>query len=89
MKNEFCCNYGMINIIEEVEETISRYEDEGYIESEHKILMVSDNKFYFRDKHDNSVEIIDYFDRERNIKDEIKMIQCIETAIEYGTCINK
>lgn len=77
----------MINLIEDIEEIISKYEDEGYIENEFKILMISENKFYFRDKIDNSVEIIEYFDKEKNMKDNVKMSECIDKAHEYNISI--
>ncbi|MGL6185508.1 MAG: hypothetical protein ACRC1T_09040 [Clostridium chrysemydis] len=87
-KKYFCreCNR-MINLIEDIEDIISKYEDEGYIENEFKILMISENKFYFRDKIDNSVEIIEYFDKEKNMKDSIKMSECIDKAHEYNLSI--
>lgn len=67
----------MINVVLEIEDIISLYEDEGIFENDKYVLMVSENNFYFRDKINNCVETIEY-------QDKINMIECINKAHEYG-----
>lgn len=77
----------MMNIVEETSEIICKYEDCGYLENDVYVLMVSDNKFYFRNKTDNCVEIINYYNDKNNSKDEAKMNECLEKAYNYNLLV--
>lgn len=81
---------GFINEIEDELNKIKEYEDCGYFENERMILLVSDNKFHFRDTETNKKFYIEYtlkdnFDKCEYTNEEIQSILlCIDTAEEYG-----
>lgn len=77
----------MMNIIGETSEIIHKYEDCGYIENDVYVLMVSDKRFYFRNKLDDCVEIINYHNDKNNSEDEPKMNECLEKAYSYNLFI--
>lgn len=89
-KDENLKNNGFINEIEDELNKIRGYEECGYFENERMILLISDNKFHFRDTETNQKFYIEYtlkdnFDKYEYTDEEIQSILlCIDTAEEYG-----
>lgn len=79
-----------INEIEDELDKIKEYERRGYFENEEMILLVSENKFNFRDTLTGEKFYIEYtlkgnYDRCEYSQEEMKSILlCINTAEEYG-----
>lgn len=81
----------MLNEIIDVTEIIMNYEDEGLMENSDTVLMVSDCKFYFRDRLTGELNTLEYpyiernYDRLEHTEEEIEQMElCIKTAQEYG-----
>lgn len=89
-KDENLKSSGFINEIEDELNKIREYEECGYFENERMILLISDNKFHFRDTETNQKFYIEYtlkdnFDKYEYTDEEIQSILlCIDTAEEYG-----
>lgn len=80
---------GFINEIQDDIDKIKTYEDIGYFENEEMVLLVSDNRFNFRNIISNEKFYIEYnlkdnFDSSEYSDEEMESIKmCIETAEEY------
>lgn len=81
----------MMNEILEITELIIGYEDEGLFSSEDIVLMISDCKFYFRDRSTGELETIEYayidrkFDNVDFTDEELETMElCVAKAIEHG-----
>ena len=89
-KDENLKSSGFINEIEDELNKIREYEECGYFENERMILLISDNKFHFRDTETNQKFYIEYtlkdnFDKYEYTEEEIQSILlCIDKAEEYG-----
>lgn len=82
---------GMMNEILEVTELIVDYEDCGFFSNETTVLMVSDCKFYFRDRLTGELETIEYayidrkFDNVDFTDEDLETMElCVAKAIEHG-----
>ncbi len=82
---------GMMNEIVEITEIIIDYEDEGYMETENEILLISDCKFSFRDKITGEVEVVEYsfvereYDKFDYSDEELDQMElCVRYAQEKG-----
>lgn len=78
-------------MIDDIDEIISKYEDEGFFESEVVVMLVCDNAFHFRNKLTSERETITYLEN-GSIKERIdfkkeeisEMRKCLALAQKYG-----
>lgn len=81
---------GFMNEIIEIDSVIRYYEDTGYFENEEYVLLISDNKFYIRDKYTNEVLSMEYempddnFDYDLEEEQITNLHACVAFAENYG-----
>lgn len=79
-----------INEMIGIDDIIRDYENEGIMENETHVLMISDGKFSFRDKFTGDIETIEYtlneenFDYDYSEEELATLYQCVALAESHG-----